>query len=257
MLKQRPAYFILLFLSLVLYIAMAYAIERHQTVPLFACYFTLFALYLIMIRRLSLMERDQLKFWMLASVVFRVAILFATPALSDDFYRFIWDGRLLAAGVHPFAEVPSYYMTTDTSIPGLDADLFNKLNSKETFTIYPPVAQFIFWVSVVLSDGTIYGSMLVMKISIFLFEVCTLWIFPKILRHFKQVSAGVLIYALNPLVILELTGNLHFEGIMVFFLLSGILLLGKHRRLLSASAYALSICTKLMTLMFLPLIVRY
>jgi hypothetical protein len=257
MLKQKPGHFLLLLVSITLYIVMGYAIERHQTLPLFACYFTLFVLYLTMIRRLSLMEKEELKFWTIASVVFRVAILFSIPALSDDFYRFIWDGRLLAAGVHPFAEVPSYYMTQDTAIPGLDAALFNKLNAKETFTIYPPVAQFIFWLSVVLSNGTIYGSALVMKIIIFLFELGTLWIFPKILGHFKQAPSGVLIYALNPLVILELTGNLHFEGIMVFFLLTGIFLLGRQHRFLSCVAYALSVCTKLIPLLFLPLMVRH
>lgn len=257
MLKQKPGHFLLLFVSLILYIVMSYAIERHQTLPLFACYFTLFALYLTMVRKLSFMGQPELKFWMLTAVVFRVAMLFSLPALSDDFYRFIWDGRLLAAGIHPFAEVPAYYLTAETAVPGLDAALFNKLNSKETFTIYPTFAQFIFWLSVVLSDGTLYGSVFVMKLIIFLFELGTLLILPKILRDFKQVPAGVLIYALNPLVVLELTGNLHFEGIMIFFLLAGVFLLGRQQGFLSALAYALSICTKLIPLLFLPLMVRH
>jgi alpha-1,6-mannosyltransferase len=257
MLEQRSRHYLLAFLSLVLYIAMAYAIERHETAALFACYFALFALYLIMIRRVPLMESGELKFWTLVSIVFRLSVIFSIPALSDDFYRFIWDGRLLAAGIHPFAEVPSYYMTAEHSITALDAELFNKLNSRETYTIYPPFAQLIFWLSVVGSDGSIYGSMLVMKIVIFFFELGTLWIFPGILRQFKQAPAGVLIYALNPLAILELTGNLHFEGIMIFFFLTGIFFLRKQQRLASSITYALSICTKLIPLIFLPLMARH
>ncbi|MEQ9229236.1 MAG: hypothetical protein RIF46_01035, partial [Cyclobacteriaceae bacterium] len=77
-------------------------------------------------------------------------MLFATPSLSDDFYRFIWDGRLLAHGIHPFAELPGFYLDPSLNIPGIDQSLFDNLNSKEYFTIYPPFAQLIFLISVLI-----------------------------------------------------------------------------------------------------------
>ncbi len=251
MLKEKRSHYVHLLLSLVLYIIIGYGIQRYQTLPLLVCYFSLFVLYV------RILQFDEYKFWLIASVVFRVALLFCLPALSDDFYRFIWDGRLLAAGIHPFAEVPSFYMSRPVSIPGIDADLFNKLNSKETFTIYPPVAQFIFWLSVRLSTGSVYSTMVVMKVILFIFEIGTLWIFPKITRQFNIPAKTVLIYALNPLVILELTGNLHFEGIMIFFLLLAVLLVSRRQQFASAVAWSFSICTKLIPLLFLPLLVRY
>jgi len=256
MLKQKPLQYVLFASSLLLYLVMAYGIQRYQTIPLFICYFSLFYLYIRILLKHDRIQEKEFNFWMLAAIFFRAGLLFSVPALSDDFYRFIWDGRLLAAGYHPFAEVPSFYMTDTFSIPGIDAEIFDKLNSKDRFTIYPPVCQFIFWISAVLSPGSVYGSMVVMKIIIFSFEMATLWIFTKIIRHFNRSVKGVLIYALNPLVILELTGNLHFEGIMIFFLLLGIFLLIRMQSLPSVLAYSLSICTKLIPLLFLPLMLR-
>lgn len=251
MLKQKPTHYILFFLSLILYAVIGYGIQRYETLPLFICYFALFFLYLRML------QMEGYRFWIATSVVFRAVLLFSVPALSDDFYRFIWDGRLLAAGIHPFAHVPSFYMTHAQSLAGINEELFSKLNSKETFTVYPPVAQFISWLSVRLSDGSVYGSLVVMKLIIFSFEIGTLWVFPRVLRCFNMPANTVLIYALNPLVILELTGNVHHEGVMIFFLLTGILFLGQSRYSLSALSWSLSICAKLIPLLFLPLLPRY
>ncbi|HET9487218.1 MAG TPA: hypothetical protein VFO54_07280 [Chryseosolibacter sp.] len=256
MLKQKTANYLLLILSAALYIAMGYGIQRHQTLPLFACYYSLFILFFLMVRHHETITEHELKFWVFTGIFFRALLLFSVPALSDDFYRFIWDGRLLAAGYHPFAEVPSFYMTHQMAIPGIDQELFDKLNAKGTFTVYPPFSQFIFWLSVILSPRSVYGSMLVMKVILFLFEIGTLWIVAKTLRQLTLPSSNILLYSLNPLVILELTGNLHFEGVMIFFLLLAVLLLNREQTRWSALAYSLSVCSKLIPLLLMPLFVR-
>ena len=256
MLSQKPSAWLMLMLSMALYYLMGYEIPRHESLPLLACYFSAFVLFLLIVRQHHRMVEEQLRFWLVASLVFRVMLVFSVPSLSDDFYRFIWDGRLLDAGYHPFAQVPSWYMTHPSTLPGAP-ELFSNLNSKETFTIYPPVAQFIFWISVKLSPGSVYGSVVVMKSIILLFEIATLWIMRKVFLRFSIPDGNLLLYSLNPLVILELTGNLHFEGVMVFFLLLSIFLLSRQALMLSALGYALSICTKLVPLLFLPLLVRH
>jgi alpha-1,6-mannosyltransferase len=257
MLRQKPSSYFLVVLSLILYAVIAYLLERHQTLPLFACYFSLFFLYVLVVIRYQTIQAQALSFWIATSICFRLVVLFSEPSLSDDFYRFIWDGRLLAAGLDPFAEVPSFYMSIHPSIPGIDDALYNKLNSTETFTVYPPLAQFIFWLSAKLSPGSVYGSVMVMKVIVFAFEIATLAILYKLLLRFKQPSAAVLLYSLNPLVVLELAGNLHFEGIMIFFLLAAIWWLGRDKMKRSAFSYAVSICTKLIPLIFLPLLIRH
>jgi alpha-1,6-mannosyltransferase len=257
MLKQWPVDALFFITSALLVVIIGYTIERHETWQLLATYSGLFLIFAIIIRQREALPESRLTFWVAASVIFRALLLFAVPALSDDFYRFIWDGRLLAGGYHPFSEVPTYYMEHRVNIPGIDEELFDHLNAKATFTSYPSVAQLIFWVSVKLSPDSVYGSVLVMKFMLFFFELGTLQLLRCLLQTFNIHRANILLYSLNPLVILEITGNLHFEGVMIFFLLLAIHLLMKQRFLASSFAYALSICAKLIPIIFLPLLVRY
>jgi alpha-1,6-mannosyltransferase len=257
MLKQWPVDALFFITSALLVVIIGYTIERHETWQLLAAYSGLFLIFAIIIRQREALPERRLTFWVAASVIFRALLLFAVPALSDDFYRFIWDGRLLAGGYHPFSEVPTYYMEHRVNIPGIDEELFDHLNAKATFTSYPSVAQLIFWVSVKLSPDSVYGSVLVMKFTLFFFELGTLQLLRCLLQTFNIHRANILLYSLNPLVILEITGNLHFEGVMIFFLLLAIHLLMKQRFLASSFAYALSICAKLIPIIFLPLLVRY
>ena len=257
MLKQWPAHALCFITAALLFVIIGYNIERHETWPLFAAYFGLFLIFTMIIRQREALSETQVTFWVAASVIFRALLLFSVPALSDDFYRFIWDGRLLAEGYHPFSEVPSYYMEHRVNITGINEELFSHLNAKATFTSYPSVAQLIFWLSVKLSPESVYGSVLVMKFILFSFELGTLQLLRRLLQTFNVHRTNILLYSLNPLVILEITGNLHFEGVMIFFLLLAIHLLMKQRFLTSSFAYALSICAKLIPIIFLPLLVRY
>ncbi len=252
MLKQKQSTYGLLFVSLLLYALLGYCIQRYETILLFTAYFSLFGIYLY----ISLKSKEEnTEFWLYASILFRSVMLFSVPALSEDFYRFIWDGRLLASGHHPFAEIPFYYIQNGITLNGLDPELFQKLNSPNYFTIYPPVAQFVFWFSVKISPHSIYGSILVMKSIIFLSEIGSLVLIRKLLIRFAIPDRRVLIYALNPLVILELTGNIHLEGIMISFLLLSALLLCDTKIWTAAILFALAICIKLIPLIFLPALV--
>lgn len=256
MLSEQKSLPFFVILSIILFVLIGYYIERYETVPLFICYFLAFALYVVIIRNYHLLDKKQVAFLLVASLLFRVALVFSIPALSDDFYRFIWDGRLLAAGLSPFSDVPSFYMTPGHTVPGLDSELFDKLNSKERFSSYPPVCQLVFWISAALSPASIQGSVLIMKGILFIFELGTFWVMMKLMRCFEMNPAAILIYALNPLVIVEITGNLHFEGVMIFFLLTAIYVLKTRRLVLSSFALALAVDTKLIPLLFLPLFLR-
>jgi len=247
--RHRSLDYSLFVVMLALYALLGFIIERHETFPLFGCYFAAFIIYLFVIFRA---DEDRVSFWFYASIVIRGLLLFAVPNLSDDFYRFIWDGRLLASGYHPFAEVPSYYIEHTLNIPGIDGTLFKNLNSPDYFTIYPPLAQFIFWVSVKLSHHSLYGSLLVMKLVILLSEVGSLLIMKRLLLYYNLPVSRVLLYALNPLVILELTGNIHLEAVMIFFLLLSILFLVREKLILSGIVISLAICVKLIPLILLP-----
>lgn len=186
----------------------------------------------------------------------RLALLIAVPNLSDDFYRFIWDGRLIGAGINPFAELPVFYHENPALAPaGITRSLLENLNSPEYFTIYPPVMQLVFWISTAFSDQELV-SIIIMRLVILLAETGTMWLMIKILKLTRQNESTLAWYAFNPLVILELTGNLHFEGLMIFFLMLMIYSFQKQKLNRSAISLGLAVLTKLNPLIFAPMLIR-
>lgn len=252
MIRQKPLDYALLFISLTSYVLLTYGLYRYQTLPLIATYSVLFLCYGWIVLKA---DKNSLRFWMYTSVLFRLILLPALPNLSDDFYRFIWDGRLLENSVHPFAHIPSFYMEDEHTINGINQQLYDKLNSPHYFTIYPPVAQFVFWLSVKLSPCSILVSVIIMRLLVIVAEVASIWLLQKLVLQFSLPKKNVLLYALNPLVIVELTGNLHLEAFMILFLLLAIYCLSHKKAITGSVAFAFGICTKLLPLLFLPVIV--
>lgn len=239
----------------------AYFLQRTDTLPLLLTFGGLFGLSLYAYQQA---EQVSLLHWFMLAMLLRLLLLPAIPALSDDFYRFIWDGRLLLAGEHPFAHIPSWYMQPGApAIPGITAELYQQLNSPAYHTIYPPLHQASFYLAALWGRENLLLSVLVLRIPTILAEVGTLLLLLKLLQHYKMPKKNFLLYALNPLVILECSGNLHFEAVMVFFLLLGIYFLRIYqlqpKRLYLASAaaaFAAAIASKLLPLMFIPLLYR-
>lgn len=259
--SKNSVFYPLALLSLGGYIFLSYFIGRTDSVPLISTFTLLFVIYLLLISDLPkkgeilTVEIDPKHSWI--PIILRVALLFTIPNLSDDFYRFIWDGRLLNAGINPFAQLPSFYINSPAqAIPGITEDLYSQLNSPEYFTIYPPINQFIFWFSTLLSGNSIFGTIVSMRIFLLAAEIGNIWLLPKVLSEFNLPKRYTLIYTLNPLVIIEGVGNLHFEVMMVFFILLSLWWLKKNQLILSAVAIAFAVGTKLIPLIFLPFLPR-
>ncbi len=216
-----------------------------------------FAAYLYVIKFRNIDKIGTLKFYLAIAVLLRFILLFSFPNLSNDVYRFIWDGRLLAQGWNPFDHLPEYYLQVGNEVPGITKELFQAYGEKNFFTVYPPIAQAQFVSSCWLFPENIYWSAVVMKGWLFFFEIGSIFLLPKILKELNLSKWNTLLYALNPLVIIEVMGNLHFEGAMVFFLLLAYYLTLKNKNNWSAVALALSVCSKLLTILFLPFLLHH
>lgn len=252
--KPDPAYIGWAFLSATGYGLIATVIKRHETVFLLPIYATLFIGYVFILNKANKVEGKHIDVILASSFLFRLLFFFALPSLSDDFYRFIWDGRLWSQGYHPFAGLPGEYLKM--GIDGVDQQLYDSLNSKEYFTIYPPVSQAVFWLSVKIAPHSVMGSVLVMRTILFLSEIGNVFLMKRLLQTLKLPTWYILIYAINPLVIIELTGNLHFESLMIFFLLLSVYAITLNRWILSSAAMVLSIGSKLLPFLFFPVIAR-
>ncbi|RDV16210.1 DUF2029 domain-containing protein [Pontibacter diazotrophicus] len=252
MTKSNTATYIVTGISALAYLALAYTTPRTDFTQLLVLFAVAFGCYLYLIN-----SRFPVWYGIGAAVVFRLLFLFAAPALSDDYFRFIWDGRLLAAGVNPYLHLPQSFISGDAPpVAGLTTALYQQLNSPHYYSIYPPVSQAVFWVSAELFPNNLWASVVVMRVVLLLAEAGSMLLLLRLLRKMALPDKHVLLYALNPLVILELVGNLHFEALIIFFLLLSLLQLYYQRYVFSGIAFGLAIGTKLVPLMFLPFLLR-
>jgi len=213
----------------------------------------LFAGYCLVLTRRS----ESWPFYLGVAVLARLILLFAEPWLSDDIYRFIWDGHLWQAGINPFTALPSAYAEQGFPVPGLSAELYEQLNSAAYFTIYPPIPQGTFWLSVWLFPNAILGATVVQRLGLLAAEVATItWLLPKTLRLWGLSPSRTLLYALNPLVILEIVGNIHHEGYVVFFMVLALYGFRQKKWVGGGVALAGAVCAKLLPLMFAPFLWR-
>lgn len=213
-----------------------------------------FVLYLLIYRNTN--TPSTLYFYLWVAILARLLLAGAFPQLSDDIYRFIWDGRLANLGVNPFSHLPAYYMEEGRRLPGLSPELYALLNSQQYFTIYPPVAQATFALACWIFPGSLMGAAVVMKLIVLAFEAGSLILMRRLLPRLGFPEKGVLLYALNPLVLVEVMGNLHFEGAMAFFLLLSLWWLAEGRWRLSAVALAGAVASKLLPLLFCVFLIR-
>jgi hypothetical protein len=254
MTRERTIQVAVLAPSLAGYIWIGYFTVRTDFTQLILLYLALFGLYFFILYAKVL--DSHFKIAIGAALAFRLALLFMTPNLTDDHFRFIWDGLLVASRHNPYLMLPSEFIHGLETVPGLTMSLYSHLNSPDFYSVYPPVCQFIFGLSAKLSGGSIFDNIILLRVFILLAEFGTLTLLYKLARLLRYPPSVVFIYAFNPLVVVELTGNLHLEAIMVFFLLLAIYLLVRGRRIWSAVSLAMAIATKLVPIIFLPLLIK-
>lgn len=232
-------------------IYIGYFVARENTWLLLSLYTLLFASVVVIIRNTSTEDVDLGYYW---GVLLRVLLIASIPKLSDDVYRFIWDGRLLLNFEDPYKYLPAHYL--GQGLTGITQGLYDQLNSPDYLTVYPPLNQVIFFISTLFSPGSIVWSIVILRVIMIVFELGNISLIRKLLRHYKLPQAYGLIYVLNPLVLFEVTGNLHFEGILVYFLLAAIWQYEQGKLHKSAIFFGLSVATKFLPLIFLPLLLR-
>ena len=93
-------------ISLIMYGVVSYGLARHEHIAISLCVLGLFALYILLLK-MDLSTSLLIKIGLL----FRVMLLFSVPNLSQDFYRFFWDGQLSLNGINPYQFTPIILIT--------------------------------------------------------------------------------------------------------------------------------------------------
>jgi hypothetical protein len=176
------------------------------------------------------------------AIVIRAILIPVPPLLSSDMYRYVWDGRVQAAGINPYRYVPA-----DPALASLrDNAVYPHIN-RATYarTIYPPMAEAIF-----AAVGVIWSSVIGMKIAAVAFEIVAVVALIGLLNAVGLPRERVVIYAWNPLAIWAFAGNGHVDAFVVGLL--ALALLFRARRWHGAAGGMLAAVT---LVKFLPAVV--
>jgi len=234
----------------ILYWSFGFDLLRSDFVKLISLYSALFGFTYWLIKSYGW------NFWLLAGmgIVFRLILFPSIPNLSQDFYRFLWDGRLLVQGINPYLITPEAYLSAGNQVVPQAHELYDGMGALNGshYSNYPPINQLIFTIASVFTKNSIIGSVIVFKVMMLLADLGILYFGRKLLVKLKLPANKIFWYFLNPFVIIEMTGNLHCEGIMLFFLVWALYLLFEKKWVRAAVILGISISVKLLPLLFLP-----
>jgi hypothetical protein len=216
--QSVPEFIALLLAAGVLYVASVYLVERFILGPS--------ALLLIV----------------LSALFFRLCLLSGEPALSDDVYRYQWDGRVERLHINPYTSYPA--------MPALSAleDHRHPIESGRTVpTNYPPLSEWsLSWVSTITGYKRLYTG----------FDLAALGILAALLVVSKQPLHRLLTYAWNPCVLISFALSGHHDSLAIFTLLAAILFIRLRKPALSFLFLALSVISKFFPVLLLPTILR-
>ncbi|WP_452227470.1 mannosyltransferase [Lacinutrix cladophorae] len=254
-LKLKKPYLLLVLSSMLFYFVFAYNLVRTDYMKLLTLYVALFFLFYKLVEH----NKNKIKLLTYIAFLFRVVFILAIPNLSQDFYRFIWDGRMILEGFNPYLYTPESFLI-NSELPIEQAEELyagmGMLNGSH-FTNYPPLNQLCFIIAGIFTGKSILGSAIVLRLIIIAADFGTLYFGKKLLEKLKLPVHHIFWYILNPFIIIELTGNLHFEGVMLFFLIWSLYLLHINKWKQAAVVFACSVSIKLIPLLFLPLFFKW
>ena len=150
------------------------------------------------------------------ATVLRILFLFRSPELSDDLYRYLWDGLQIIGGHNPYSTAPLNIQPHNEA----SYHLLKLMNHPDLITIYPPAAQFIFSAGAYLSN-----NFLGLKTVLVAMDLVTCTLFINLLSSIGLPPWRAVIYAWHPLPILEIGSSGHIDGAGIFFLFLTLVLL--------------------------------
>ena len=185
---------------------------------------------------------------LVTAALMRLGALAAPVYLSDDIYRYIWDGRVQAAGINPYRYIP-----TDTHlVPLRDQAVFPNINRNNYApTIYPPIAQMLFFAASRLGE-----TVLAIKLVLVAIEAIGIGALFVVLRTVGAPRENILLYVWHPLPVWEIAGSGHIDAAVVAFVALALATAVTGRRAWSGAALAAGTLVKFFPLVLLPALWR-
>jgi hypothetical protein len=199
-------------------------------------------------RRLAAPARRR---WVAAIIVvglaIRMVLFFVPPTLSDDIYRYRWDGRVQAHELNPYSEPPGA-----SSLEPLRDELWESINYPRIRSIYPPLAQRLFAAAYGLGD-----TLMPFKALAVLGDLIVLMLLLALVRFWQLPGWTLATYALHPLPAIEYASSGHFDAWVAAAVLGAVLLHVRGRALASTLALAVGVLLKTWPVILVPVFLRH
>lgn len=250
--KNSVLQLLLPLLILIGFYSIAFHLKRSETLPLLLTFSSLFLLLWLWFQN----YRSLISIFILGALI-RGLFLFYTPELSQDFYRFIWDGNIQILGINPYLYTPDHLI----EIIGFPNDkmLYKGMGSlsSSNFSNYPPLSQYLFKIMGYLNRSDLFLPVLSLRIIYLIGEFFIFFTGIALLKKINLNPEYIGWYFLNPIIIIEGIGNLHSEAFMLCFTLAAVLFIARNKSILGGLFMSLAIAIKLLPLLIFPVFFRY
>ena len=188
-----------------------------------------------------------------AGLAARLVMVATPPVMSTDLYRYVWDGRVQAQGINPYRYIPADPALAFLRDGGIGpAAVFININRPETArTIYPPAAELLF-----AAIGLVASSVWTVKGVMLAFDLVAGLAAFGLLRAAGRPAAWVLIWAWNPLAIMEFSGAGHVDAASLAASSIALWLAARGRPAAAGAALGLAVLIKLLPAALGPAIWR-
>jgi hypothetical protein len=219
-------------------------------------------------------------FALLSAVIFRVTLLGGEPIQEDDFYRYLWDGKVILAGIDPYryspAELEDFALGAGSPRDAEEARalnallevrraaaanevIFARINHPEHRTVYPLVSQAVFaLVAAIPGEGwSVRAHVLALRSVVCLFDLGCMVVLALLLRRCGRAPAECLLYGWCPVVVKEFAGTGHVDAVAVCLLLISLLGAVQRSWWLAATGAAAAVLAKLYAVILLLLVFAF
>jgi len=158
--------------------------------------------------------------WIVA-ILARLVLLVTTPTLSDDVYRYLWEGHLVSEGVSPYA-----FVIEDPAGDALSIEARTFANNPSLASPYLPVAHGIFGAAAVVLPSEPW-TMQALMVGFDLVAIAGL---ATVLARIGLPRHRLLLYAWNPLAIVEIAHGAHLDAMIIALATWGVVATLDHRK---------------------------
>jgi alpha-1,6-mannosyltransferase len=205
------------------------------------------ALYFIFLYCFEHAPDSRRGWWLIlaAGVLFRFTLWPLAPTLSEDLYRYRWDGRVQVAGYNPYELHPGHPLLQHLREPSIP-----HFPGGDIRAVYPFLAELTFW-----GSARLFPSPRAFKIVPASADLLTLFLIAAWLRKRRARNYQLAIYAWNPLVIVEFAGSGHSDALALAALIAAFFL-AESRKISSTAALACAALYKSFPVMLFPVWLR-